>query len=122
MFLLTGLRLLNLSERNAFHLGTVQGFAALQIAADILGLFRIADYCGRTGLGVAKTATDQAALGYAYLGIRVHQYLLGRFTMTLDSGHRSAEAFRTSGYWNLHGWAIAALFGRLGSLLFGQFC
>jgi len=25
----------------------------------------------------------------------------------LDSGRRSAEAFRTAGYWNLHGWALA---------------
>jgi class 3 adenylate cyclase/tetratricopeptide (TPR) repeat protein len=107
MFLLNGLRLLNLSERNALHLGTVEGFAVLQLAADFLGLFRIADYCGRTGLGVAKTAKEHAALGYAYLGITAHRYYLGRLTMTLDSGRCSVEAFRTSGYWNLHGWALA---------------
>ncbi|MGD0237064.1 MAG: hypothetical protein ABSC55_21340, partial [Syntrophorhabdales bacterium] len=121
MFLLSGLRLLNLSERNALHLSTVFGFAVLQVAADFLGLFRIADYWGRTGLGVAKTATDQAALGYAYGGITMHQFFLGRPTMALDSGRRSAEAFRTSGYWNLHGWAGQALFVGYGHNLLGNF-
>jgi class 3 adenylate cyclase/tetratricopeptide (TPR) repeat protein len=110
MCLLSGLRLLNLSERNAFHLGTVEGFTVWQVAAVLLGLDRIADYCGRKSLGVAESATEHATLGYAYGGIMIHQYCLGRPTMALDSARRAAEAFRTSGYWNLHGWAGPMLF------------
>jgi class 3 adenylate cyclase/tetratricopeptide (TPR) repeat protein len=107
-FLLASLRLLNLSERNALYLEAVEGFQAIQTAAVFLGLFRIADYCGRKGLGVAETTAEHTALGYANLGIALHQYFFGRLTMVLDSGRRGVEAFRTSGYWNLHGWALAA--------------
>jgi len=121
MLLLEGLRLLNLSELNALHLGTAQGFQCLQGAADVLGLFGIADYYGRTGLGVAKTAAEHTALGYAYLGITIHQWFFGRPTMALDSGRRCAEAFRTSGYWNLHGWAFATRFVGWAHYLLGNF-
>ena len=110
IFLLASLRLLNFSERNALHLGTVQGFQCLQNAADFLGLLRIADYCGRKGLGVAETAAEHAVQGHTYFGIAFHQFVSGRPTMALDSMRRSVEAFRTSGYWNLHGWALAAYF------------
>jgi class 3 adenylate cyclase/tetratricopeptide (TPR) repeat protein len=105
-FLLAALRLLNLSERNALPLGTLQGFASLQGAAAILGLFRIAHYCGRKCLAVADTVADHTAPGWAYVGIAVEHLFLGRPTMALDAGRRSAEAFRTSGYWNLQGWAM----------------
>jgi class 3 adenylate cyclase/tetratricopeptide (TPR) repeat protein len=108
ILLLSGLRLLNLSERNALPVGTVQGFEVLQTAADFLGLFKIADYCGRVSLGVAKTTADRAALGHAFAGMAVHQFFLCRLTMALDSGRRSAGAFRTSGFWNLHEWAMPA--------------
>ena len=81
---------------------------AIQNRGGLFGPFRIADYCGRKGLGVAETTAEHTALGYAYLGIALHQYFFGRLTMVLDSGRRSVEAFRTSGYWNLHGWALAA--------------
>jgi class 3 adenylate cyclase/tetratricopeptide (TPR) repeat protein len=107
LFLLASLRLLKLSERNALHLGTVEGLEVVQSASDLLGLFRIAEYFGRKCLGVAKTANDQAALGCAYVGMTTHEFLLGRLTMAVDSGRRSAEAFRASGYRNLHGWALA---------------
>jgi class 3 adenylate cyclase/tetratricopeptide (TPR) repeat protein len=121
VLLLASLRLLNLSERNAIHLGAVIGFVGLQSAADILGLFRIADYCGRKCLGVAESSAEPAALGHAYLGITIHQFFLGRLTMTLDSARRSAEAFRTSGYWNLHAWAMPAVLVGLTHYYLGNF-
>jgi tetratricopeptide (TPR) repeat protein len=108
VFLLNSFRLLNLSERNALPLGMAEGFAALQAAATLSGLFRIADYYGRTNLGVVKFATEPTASGWAYLGIATYQTFFASLAMALDSARRAAEAFRTSGYWNLHGWAMPA--------------
>jgi len=121
IFLLAALRLLNLSERNALRLSTLQGFGSLTGAAALLGLSRIAGYCARTGLGVAETTAEHTAPGWAYLGIGVHQLFFGRPTMALDSGRRSAEAFRTSGYWNLHGWAMPAYWAGVAHELLGNF-
>ena len=122
MFLLASLRLLNLSERNALHLGTVIGFVGLQSRGRLFGPVQnrglLRPQVPRRG-GDRRGATQHWATLTSAL--RYTSSCFGRLTMTLDSARRSAEAFRTSGYWNLHGWAMPAVLVGLAHYYLGNF-
>ncbi len=121
-FLLNSLRLLNLSERNALHLGTVIGFAALQSVAVFLSLFRIAGYLGRKSLGAAETAPGARGTGLCLCGYCDKRVLPRQ--VHHDPGFGAAERRGPSNVRILEPprMGYSSAIRRYGSLVFGQFC
>ena len=75
LFLLTGLKVLNFSERNGFPHGVAMGYAALVLIAYFLSFHRIGGYYARKGVALAERTQDPGSLGFAYEAMAVHEIL-----------------------------------------------
>jgi tetratricopeptide (TPR) repeat protein len=91
-YLLLVLRLLNLSERRGYPVGVVLGYFGLGYAFDILGLSRPAGWYHRLAANVAEELQQPYAIGFAYLGLQLHETYLGELGHSIDDGRRSAQA------------------------------
>lgn len=107
-YLLGILRLANFSESTGYRPGIIVGLAGLGVAGDFLGLRKLGGYYGRRTLSIGEKGGRKEEISYAFMGLMLHNLFKGSVTETIDCGLRSAEGYRTSGYWNLHGWAVAA--------------
>lgn len=117
-FILDSLLELNVSEQNSLGVGIAQGTFTLGLVLDAIRLPRLAENYHRRNIAWSEEIQHPRALGYAYLGLGIHEHYMGRAQTALAHYKQAAISFEESGH--LRGLAAAkaragSVWGRLGS-------
>jgi hypothetical protein len=104
-FVLDALLHLNFAERHGLAPGIVEGATAVGMIANNLRLFRLAGFYHRHAVSRAAGMRHPVAVGYAYLGLALHETYRGAWDAAPPHFRQSAAAFRAAGH--LRGWGVA---------------
>ena len=104
-FVLDALLQLNFAERHGLAVGIVEGATAVGMIANNLSRFRLAGYYHRYAVGRAAELRHPVAVGYAHLGLALHEIYRGGWDAALAHFRQGAAAFREAGH--LRGWGVA---------------
>jgi class 3 adenylate cyclase/tetratricopeptide (TPR) repeat protein len=118
-FTLDALLILSLSEQHGVPLGVVQGAAEYGLALDVLGRSKLAARYLARAVMEAEHLGDPTALGEAYLGRGVHNFVGGRISEASAGFADSTQAYKEAG--DLRGWGIAAILDAWAIHLQGRF-
>jgi class 3 adenylate cyclase/tetratricopeptide (TPR) repeat protein len=97
LLLTAALAILNVSEQRGYPVGIAAGSTALGMAADLLPAFALARGYHERAIAFAHQTGNPRTIGLAYLGRMLHDYLLGRWDLAMDSYAQTLASFGESG-------------------------
>ena len=117
---LSGLRVLNASERAGLSIKTVEGFFGIGLICNLIPFHRLAGAYHRLALKAAHASQEQLALGHAHLGAAIHaQHSSGEWERALEHAVEAARRFWECG--DLRRWGAALSIRSYVLLLKGNF-
>lgn len=96
-FLLLGLKLLNVSERNYYHRGVAIGASSLGAICDFAGRFRLARRYHEQSVRIAIHTKDPTALALAYYQRFSYHFMQCHWAEAIEDATRASEFFSQLG-------------------------
>jgi len=97
-FLLGALTGLNYFERHRHPVGLALESMCIGVVCDLVPAFRLGERYHRRAVTAAVSSGHPVAIGFARMGLSVHELSLGELRRALDSAEASATAFREAGH------------------------